>query len=102
MTTEPIRNHSSRRATTSRAHGFSGPRVPAARLVRHTSLSGYVNPASRPLRTRTRSFSAAGPGAGGRTGGTTPEQPDIWTVFEFEADEAAADDLARAFAGALN
>jgi hypothetical protein len=37
-----------------------------------------------------------------RAGGTTPEQPDIWTVFEFEADEAAADDLARAFAGALN
>jgi hypothetical protein len=36
-----------------------------------------------------------------RAGGTTPEQPDIWTVFEFEADEAAGDDLAEAFAGAL-
>jgi hypothetical protein len=37
-----------------------------------------------------------------RAGGTTPEQPEIWTVFEFEADEAVADDLAQAFAGALD
>jgi hypothetical protein len=37
-----------------------------------------------------------------RAGGTTPEQPDIWTVFEFEADEAAGDELARAFAGVLD
>jgi hypothetical protein len=37
-----------------------------------------------------------------RAGGTTPEQPTIWTVFDFEADDAAADDLARAFAGALD
>ena len=37
-----------------------------------------------------------------RAGGTTPEQPDVWTVFEFEADETVADDLARAFAGALD
>jgi hypothetical protein len=37
-----------------------------------------------------------------RAGGTTPEQPDIWTVFEFDADDAAADDLAQAFAGALD
>jgi hypothetical protein len=36
-----------------------------------------------------------------RAGGTTPEQPEIWTVFEFEADETVADDLARAFAGAV-
>jgi hypothetical protein len=37
-----------------------------------------------------------------RAGGTTSAQPDIWTVFEFEAAEATADDLARAFAGALD
>jgi hypothetical protein len=37
-----------------------------------------------------------------RAGGTTPEQPEIWTVFEFEADEAEADNLARAFAAGLD
>jgi len=37
-----------------------------------------------------------------RAAGTTPEQPEVWTVFEFEADEAAGDDLAQAFAGALD
>lgn len=37
-----------------------------------------------------------------RAAGTTPEQPDVWTVFEFDADEADGDDLAQAFAGALD
>jgi hypothetical protein len=36
-----------------------------------------------------------------RAGGTTPEQPDIWSVLDFEADEADAEDLARVFADAL-
>jgi len=36
-----------------------------------------------------------------RAGGTTPDQPDIWCVLDFEADEADAADLAQAFAGAL-
>jgi hypothetical protein len=34
--------------------------------------------------------------------GATPEQPDIWTALEFEADEAEADGLARAFADVLD
>ena len=37
-----------------------------------------------------------------RAGGSTPGQPEIWTVFEFEADETVADDLAQGFAGALD
>lgn len=37
-----------------------------------------------------------------RAQGTTPDQPDIWTTFDFEADEAAARELAEAFAGALD
>jgi hypothetical protein len=36
-----------------------------------------------------------------RAQGTTPAQPGIWTVLDFEADEAAADGLARAFADVL-
>ena len=34
--------------------------------------------------------------------GTTPDQPDTWTILDFEADETQADELARAFAGALD
>jgi hypothetical protein len=37
-----------------------------------------------------------------RPAGTTPEQPDIWTVLDFEADEATARDLAEAFADVLD
>jgi len=33
---------------------------------------------------------------------TTSEEPEIWTLLEFEADEADADDLTRIFAGALD
>jgi hypothetical protein len=33
---------------------------------------------------------------------STPEQPEIWTLVEFEADEADAGDLAEAFAGVLD
>jgi hypothetical protein len=36
-----------------------------------------------------------------RAQGTTPDQPDIWTVLDFEADEAGARELAEAFAGSL-
>lgn len=36
-----------------------------------------------------------------RAQGTTPDQPDIWCVLDFDADEADAEDLAQAFAGAL-
>jgi hypothetical protein len=32
----------------------------------------------------------------------TADQPGTWTVLFFEADEAEADELARAFAGALD
>lgn len=34
--------------------------------------------------------------------GTTPDQPDIWTILGFEADEAGAGQLAEAFAGVLD
>jgi hypothetical protein len=37
-----------------------------------------------------------------RAQGTTPDQPGIWTVLEFEADEAGARELAEAFAGVLD
>jgi hypothetical protein len=37
-----------------------------------------------------------------RAGGTTPDQPDIWSVLDFEADEAEAEGLARVFADALD
>jgi hypothetical protein len=37
-----------------------------------------------------------------RPGDTTPEQPEIWTLLEFEAGDADAGELARAFAGALD
>lgn len=33
---------------------------------------------------------------------TTPDQAEIWTVLEFEAEEGAAGELAAAFAGALD
>ena len=33
---------------------------------------------------------------------TTSEEPEIWTLLEFEADEADADDLTRIFADALD
>jgi hypothetical protein len=36
-----------------------------------------------------------------RARGTTADQPDIWTVLDFEADEAEAAGLAQAFADAL-
>jgi len=34
--------------------------------------------------------------------GTTPDQPDIWTVLDFEAGEAGAAELAQAFADVLD
>jgi hypothetical protein len=37
-----------------------------------------------------------------RPGDTTAGQPEIWTLLDFEADEAEADELARAFADALD
>jgi hypothetical protein len=37
-----------------------------------------------------------------RAQGTTPDQPDIWTVLDFQADEAAARELAEAFADVLD
>jgi hypothetical protein len=37
-----------------------------------------------------------------RTQGTTRDQPDIWTTLDFEADEAVAQELAEAFADALD
>ena len=36
-----------------------------------------------------------------RARGTTPDQPGIWCVLDFEADEADAADLAQTFADAL-
>ena len=35
-------------------------------------------------------------------GGTTPDQSEIWTVLDFEADEAAAAELAESFGDALD
>ena len=37
-----------------------------------------------------------------RAQGTTPDQPDIWTVLGFETDEAGARELAEAFASVLD
>jgi hypothetical protein len=37
-----------------------------------------------------------------RAQGTTPDQPDIWTTLDFEADQAAARELAHAFADVLD
>jgi hypothetical protein len=37
-----------------------------------------------------------------RPGDTAACQPDIWTLLEFEADEAGADELARTFAAVLD
>jgi hypothetical protein len=37
-----------------------------------------------------------------RAGGTTPDQPDIWTSLEFEACDSDARELAEAFARVLD
>ena len=37
-----------------------------------------------------------------RAGGTTPDQPDIWTTLDFEADESDARELAEVFAEVLD
>jgi hypothetical protein len=37
-----------------------------------------------------------------RARGTTPDQPGIWTVLDFEADETQARELAEAFAHVLD
>lgn len=37
-----------------------------------------------------------------RAGGTTADQPGVWTVLDFEADEADAAGIAQAFADALD
>jgi hypothetical protein len=37
-----------------------------------------------------------------RAKGTTPDQPGVWTVLDFEAAEAGAAELARAFADVLD
>jgi hypothetical protein len=37
-----------------------------------------------------------------RAQGTTADQPETWTTLDFEADEAQAEELARAFAHALD
>ena len=37
-----------------------------------------------------------------RAGGATPDQPDIWTALDFEADNRDARELAEAFAGVLD
>lgn len=34
--------------------------------------------------------------------GTTPDQPGIWTVLEFEAEEARSGEVAQTFAGVLD
>jgi hypothetical protein len=34
--------------------------------------------------------------------GTTPDQPDVWTVLEFETDEAGSVELAESFAEVLD
>ena len=36
-----------------------------------------------------------------QAGGTTPEQPGVWTVLQFEAAEEGAAELAQAFADVL-
>jgi hypothetical protein len=37
-----------------------------------------------------------------RAQGTTPDQPEIWTTLDFQADETGAGELAQAFADALD
>jgi hypothetical protein len=37
-----------------------------------------------------------------RAGGTTPDQPDIWTTLDFEADDSHARELAEVFAEVLD
>ena len=34
--------------------------------------------------------------------GTTPDQPDIWTLLDFEGEETQAEELAQTFAGVLD
>jgi hypothetical protein len=34
--------------------------------------------------------------------GTTADQPDIWTLLDFEAEETKAEELAQTFAGVLD
>src|SRR6516225_5088576 len=36
-----------------------------------------------------------------RAGGATPDQPDIWTALDFEADDGDARELAEVFARVL-
>jgi hypothetical protein len=37
-----------------------------------------------------------------RARGTTPDQPEVWTTLDFEADEAQAEELARTFSDVLD
>jgi hypothetical protein len=37
-----------------------------------------------------------------RAGGTTPDQPGIWTTLDFEADESGARELTEVFAAVLD
>jgi hypothetical protein len=37
-----------------------------------------------------------------RSGGTTPDQPEIWTALDFEAGDSDARELAEVFAGVLD
>ena len=37
-----------------------------------------------------------------RAGGTTPDQPDIWTTLDFEAGDSGARELAEVFAEVLD
>ena len=37
-----------------------------------------------------------------RVGGATPDQPDVWTALDFEADDSDARELAEVFAGVLD
>lgn len=37
-----------------------------------------------------------------RAGGTTPDQPEVWTSLDFEAEEAQAEELAQAFSDVLD
>ena len=37
-----------------------------------------------------------------RASGTTADQPEVWTVLEFQAEETAAEQLAEAFAASLS
>src|SRR5215831_5967958 len=37
-----------------------------------------------------------------RARGTTPDQPEIWTTLDFEAEETQAEELARTFSDGLH